>query len=209
MFFLYDGIIERHEFEIFTDDHNRLITADIYYFIISFHTEPEIASRFIEHIILEPSVDYNPVDFSLNADAVFDLLSISKNGMMIIDIDSILEYAQKIGIDTSVTQVLHLFGIHNDYHTEIKNSKMVHFEAALSFLNFYNKAYLELGIQTLCDALSIEIENFKEIADFIDFLGYRGKPEKIFRELADKKTHFDREDLECFLRDNNLKYTIR
>lgn len=207
-FFLYDGVIEREEFEIFTDDNNRLITADIYYFIISYHIDPSIAAQMIDNLITIPEVDYNPNDFSLDADSVFNLLAIDKYNYKVIDIDALFYFAEKFNINSEINHVFNLFGIHNDMAEHVLQTGEVDYQITYNFLNFHNKKYLEMGIQSLLHVLSIELEDTKKILHLIDFLGYRGKPHKIFKEIAGTSEIFTRKEVSEFLDDNLIPYTI-
>ena len=209
-FFLYDGIIEREEFEIFTDKNNRLLTADIYYFVISYHIDPSIASQIIDHIIDNPTAMYHKDNFSLDAEGVFQLLSIEKNKKWVIDIDAITSYMEECGISNNhVDNVCHLFGIHNDLAEYVQDKKEVSYKVAYNFLNFHNKTYLELAIESLFQALYIQLEDIHDVLKLVEFLGYVGKPEKIFREIAGIKKSFNSSDIQEFLDDNHIPYSLK
>jgi hypothetical protein len=208
-FFLYDGMITRHKLDIFTNDDNRLLCADIYYLIISYHIEPNVALEITEHLINNPALAYNPNDFTIDADGLFYTLAIQKSNnpyAIVIDADAILHYCDTHNISILPINVSHLFAVHNDLVQKIVQTGQVNYETAYNFLNFYNKNYLELGIKSLCDALFIALDNELEMLNLIDFLGYTGKPDKIFREIAGNNSEFSATEFKEFLKDNSVKF---
>lgn len=208
-FFLYDGIITRHKLDVFTNNDNRLLCADIYYLIISYHVEPNIALEIVEHLINNPALAFNPNDFAIDADGLFYTLAIQKShnpDAIVIDADAILHYADTHNISDLCLNVPHLFAVQHDLVQKIMKTGQINYETSYNFLNFYNKNYLELGIKSLCDALFIALDNELEILNLIDFLGYTGKPDKIFREIAGNNSDFSATEFKEFLKDNNIKF---
>ena len=184
------------------------MTADIYYLIVSYHIEPNIALEIVEQLVKNPSTEYNADNFTFDADGVFYALAIQKSDNILIDADAILHYCDFCNISNSMNHVPHLFGIHNDLAQKISQTGQINYDIAYNFLNFYNTHYLELGIQLLCDALSVDLENNHDILNIIDFLGYTGKPDKIFREIAGTDETFTAVHLKAFLSDNNIKFAL-
>lgn len=210
-FFLYDGIIQRDELEIFTDESNRLMSADIYYVIISYHITPNIAAKIIDNLIADEHTDYNPYSFTFDVDGLFKVLAIEKYDTPIIDIDAIKNYMRicAIQIDDDADNVSHLFGVHNDLAQNIIDTGYVDYETVCYFLNFYDTNYLKLAIASLLDALSLELDNHESLLNLINFMGYIGKPDKIFREIAGSNDNFNLSDIQSFLDDNHIRYKIR
>jgi hypothetical protein len=210
-FFLYDGMIQRDELEIFTDESNRLMSADIYYLIVSYHITPHIAEKIIDNLIANENTDYNPCNYTFDADGLFNLLAIKKYNAPIIDIDAINNYIRicNINIDDDTDNISHLFGIHNDLAQNIIDTGCVDYETVCYFLNFYDINYLKLAIASLLDALSLELDNHEALLSLIDFMGYIGKPDKIFREIAGYNDNFNLSDIQSFLDDNHIRYKIR
>ena len=64
-FFLYDGVIELDEFDIFMDENERMICADVYYFLVSYHIAPIIAEKMVDAIKTEPTADFAKMIFLL------------------------------------------------------------------------------------------------------------------------------------------------
>lgn len=204
-FFLYDGVIELDEFDIFMDDDERMICADVYYFLVSYHIAPQIAEKMVDAIKTETRADFNEDDFSLDAKEVFSLLSHFKNGENVIDIDSILNFAERHRIDAKVSQIFHLFGIHNDLFKKIKASNQVSYEDAYFFLSYQHTHYFELGMKMLLDALNIQLRDINDVMKLILLLGYKGKADKIFKELCLDAEAFTSEDMFAFLNDNLIE----
>ncbi|MEM6602724.1 MAG: hypothetical protein AAF621_01620 [Pseudomonadota bacterium] len=206
-FFLYDGVIELDEFDIFMDDQGRMICADVYYFLVSYNISPQVAEDMLNALRAEKSVDYRPEDYSLDAISVFERLSHEKNGRFQIDIDSILDYAKSKNINAKVTHVFHLFGIHNDLFKKIKSTQRVKLEDAEHFLGYQHPHYFELGLKMLLDALDIQLKKMEPVTELFDVMGYYGRPDRIFRELA-MLDYFTSEDVLYFLQDNSIEAKI-
>ena len=204
-FFLYDGVIELDEFDIFMDDNGRMICADVYYFLVSYHIAPQIAEKMVDIIKLDKRADFKPDDFSLDAKEVFSILSHLKNGENVIDIDSILNFAERHNIDAKVAQVFHLFGIHNDLFKKIKETNRVSYEDAYFFLSYQHTHYFELGLKMLLDALNIQLRDIDDVMKLMILLGYKGKADKIFKELCLDADAFTSEDMFAFLQDNAIE----
>lgn len=205
-FFLYDGVFQHQELEIFTDNNNRLLLADIFYLMTSYHITPYNALELVDCITKQPSVSYNPKDFTLDAQGFFNLLAIEKNSNLVIDIDGITEFANKHNVAHDIDDIFNLFGIHTELTEYINKTGQVDYELAYNFLHFKHKNYLELGIKSLFDALSIELTNTKDMLNLVHIMGYHGKPNKIFREIAGGKNCFTASEVKEFLNDNQIKF---
>jgi hypothetical protein len=208
-FFLYDGIIERHEFDIFTDNHGKMNLCDIYYLIIAMNITPKTALAMTNHLIKTPSVQYNPDDFTLDAYGVFDVLAIQKYDYSVIDIDALFGYIKRCDIPKNDQDIIKLFDIHHKNIAHLGTGGLVDYDIASNFLNFHHKECLALGIKSLFSGLSIALHDTYDFINLIDFLGYQGKPDKIFREFAGINNTFNPADVQNFLNDNKIKYDIR
>ena len=208
-FFLYDGIVERCDFDIFTDDNHRMHLCDIYYLIIALNITPKTAFAMLNYLTQEPSIQYNPDDFTLDAYRVFDVLAIQKYDSFVIDIDALVGYIKDCQIEKNDQDIIKLFDIHHTTVEHLSTSGLVNYEMAFNFFNFYHKDCLELGIKSLFNGLSIALHDTHDLINLIDFLGYQGNPHKIFREFAGINDTFSPSDVKNFLNDNRIKYDIK
>jgi|GEM_PF-6819123 len=209
-FFLYDGVIEQEEFDMFTNSDNRLISADIYYAFVSYHINPYIVAQIIEQLKKDPLSAYKADDFSMDAEGVFNILSITKNDKAIIDIDALIDYTKKCNIKHSrVEDICHLFGIHNDHLKTIQQTGKIDYNTAYCFFNYHNKIYLELAIQSLFEAMNIALEDSYDILKILDFMGIIGKADKIFHAIAGEQKYFIVSDMIRFLDNNQIPYELK
>lgn len=206
-FFFYDGIIEIEKLEIFTDERERLTCADIYYILVSYHIPPHSVENIINSI-RGADTYYEAEDDSLDMQAVFKLLSDKRYDKYVIDIDSILDYCKRQNIHIKIENIFHLFGIQNQLFQIIKSNKEVQKEAIHYFLGFKHEHYFNLGLKMLFDALEIKVNELTSVIHLFDFLGYKGNPHKIFRELSSLSDKFTSDDMIVFLKDNRIDITL-
>lgn len=209
-FFLYDGVLQPQDFEMFyTANNTRILVADIYYLFISFNLSPQTTFEVINYLLEETGVDYDVDDFTLNGNRIFEILAIQKELETIIDSDALLNYAHKQGIEINISDNFKFFDIHTQILEEVQAKGQIDYSMAYNFFNSHHKECLQKGILSLFHALSIDLQNTDAFLNLISSLGYVGQPNKLFREISGNTRHFGVLELKNFLDDNSIKYFIK
>lgn len=196
-FFLYDGVMNFEQFQIFIQD-ERVLTADIFYMLMSYRFHVNSVFELLDCLIKELCTDYQPHNFL--AEGVFETLS--QNNL--ITIDSICSYAKHKQIHLEIDGDVSLFSVHYDIIQKIKSKKIVSAEDASHFLGYKETRFLEKSLEVLFEALDIDA-SIVECRKLFDKLNYSGNAMRIFKELSALHESFDGYDVLCFLEDNQIK----